>query len=205
MFCAMCDQLVTGKTNATMKRYSRLGRGYCSRECSKAYQAKVSSKTMARTNEKYASERMIKNNPMRLESARSKMRQTLLDMNHKPKIRGGNGAPATQAEVKLMELLGPLGFVEQFAIATGMPRGVGPGHYKIDCANVAFKIAVEADGFSHTSLKRKASDHRKDEFLRGKGWTVHRFTNAMILDEPMTVMSIILKSLISTHTSLTGS
>lgn len=179
----------------TLTRWKKDGRAYCSKACSSEYRRRISSETMARTNRKYASERMTNRNPMMKDGYRLKM---IASMQGKgPKVRGGNGQPPTKAEVMLMQMFEPLGFVEQLIFRTGHRD---PTHYKIDCGHPYLKIAIEADGFSHNTRARKAQDARKDARLTAAGWKVFRFTNQQILEEPSMVMSTILKSLTFTPT-----
>lgn len=149
---------------------------------------------------------MIANNPMRAEATRKKVSDTLKLIKHKPKLQGGNGKPATTAEMILFTIFSGLGFVMQPAIKTGVKRGdlaKIPPSYKPDIGNFSIKLAIEADGSSHTS--RRHLDAKKDATLRGLGWTVLRFTNQQILTETTwmveTVMSTILKLKTSTLTS----
>jgi hypothetical protein len=128
---------------------------------------------------------MTERNPMRLEETRAKVSETLKRIGHGPKVRGGNGRPATAAECALLEILGPLGFANQVAVPTKMPRDSGyPTCYKLDCGNATFRIGVEADGGSHSSMVRKQQDLKKDSFLALLGWTVLRFSNGVILSQP---------------------
>ena len=199
--CLMCLKPADMTPRHRQKMYEETGRAYCSKTCAMAYRAKCSSEAMTRTNLKYASARMLANNPMRNEETRKKVSETLRAINHAPKIRGGNGKPATAAESALALILDGLGFMPQHAILTKMPMGSGyPPCYKPDSANVALKLAVEADGNSHALLSRQAQDAKKDEFLRGLGWTVLRFTNHTILTEPAQV----LKTVLSTISKLKG-
>ena len=115
-------------------------------------------------------------------------------MDHQCTQCGGNGRPPTAAEFLLWVMLQSEGFVLRAAIKTGMPRGTGyPTAYKPDLAMWGLKVAVEADGASHNG-KRRALDQKKDEFLRGLGWTVLRFTNAEILTDPAAVAMTVLST-----------
>lgn len=174
----------------------------CSSVCAKIHV----SNTMARTNRKYASDRMIERNPMRHQEIRNKVSSTLRAMKHKPPVQGGNGKDLPAAEKELIRVLSVFGFVPQYAIPTGVPRGMGyPTCYKPDMAHPVLKIAVEADGRSHESVARKAQDEKKDTFLRCKGWTVLRFTNEQIMTDVQSVVFTISKSMSSILTSQTAS
>lgn len=70
----------------------------------------------------------------------------------------------------------------------GRRKGGLPTHYKVDLANLRLMIAVEVDGFSHTTLARQASDRRKDSWLRSRGWLVLRFSNQEILNSTSSVI-----------------
>jgi hypothetical protein len=152
---------------------------------------------MARTNRRYASERMKRNNPMRNEESRQKMSENLKFVGRAPIRRGGNGSPATIPEVALFVYFATKGFQLRPVITTGVKRCNPekiPFSYKPDLANFTLKIALEADGPSHVG-KRKTLDQKKDEFLRGLGWTVLRFTNEDILTNPDFVMTTVLSTI----------
>ena len=136
---------------------------------------------MSKTNKKYASERMKTNNPMKRAEVREKVSTTLRIMNWKPKVRGGNGKGPTPAQLLLAS---SLGWDMEYVVCTGHYRdGSGyPTNYKIDIANPTLKIAIEVDGFSHGTIKRKMQDMKKEEFLTGLGWKVLRFKNKEILE-----------------------
>jgi len=90
-------------------------------------------------------------------------------------VRGGNGAGPTVPEQALMAELGD-GWVWQYAIPTGKPRGQGyPTSYKVDIAKPGCKLAIEVDGESHRP--RRAHDEKKDRLLESLGWTVVRVPN----------------------------
>ena len=156
-------------------------RAYCSRKCSLIAHARRSSEVMARTNRKYASERMREHNPMDNAESREKMRQTLLDMGHQPLKRGGNGKPPPEPQRRMSEALG---WPMEVVVKTGHCRdGSGyPTCYKIDVASREFKVGVEVDGISHQTRRRQQQDAKKDEFLRGLGWTVLRFANERVME-----------------------
>ena len=176
-----------GKEFVTSKRWKKnnftsTGRVYCSKECSKEYCRKISSRTMAKTNKKYASDRMKKNNPMSKPEIREKMRLSLIEIGHSPKKRGGNGRGQTVPQAMLSSALG---WDYEYVIKTGSLKEKynAPYHYKIDIANPKFKIAIEVDGNSHGALKRIEQDKRKEAFLKEIGWKVIRFKNQEILDD----------------------
>lgn len=186
--CSECGSAVVLDSAYRRTRFKRTGRVYCSTDCSGAYKARVSSETMARTNRKFASERMKLNNPMRKPEIRNKVSAKLREIGHSPKVRGGNGQDATDAEKILYLLFSDLGFVNQCAVPTKMPRNSGyPTCYKIDCGNAELKVGIEADGRSHESVLRKTLDRKKDDFLIGLGWKIFRFQNEKITEEPDSV------------------
>ena len=190
--CCMC-----GATAPDLKRYELTGRAYCGKACSNAYRSKVSSETMARTNRKHASARMKSNNPMAKPEAREKMTASLRASGHKPRVRGGNGKPATPAEQMLIAHFGPLGFSAQCSVRTLHLRHTykAPPAYKVDCGNPALKLAIEADGNSHQSLLGQDRDARKTACLNGLGWTLLRFSNQQILHETEHVIGTVLSTI----------
>jgi len=209
--CFMCPK-PADLSGFRQGQYERTGRAYCSRECSTAYRARRSSETATKTNLKYASARMKLNNPMRHKKSRDKMRKTLLRIGHRPSVQGGNGTPPPPAEAALFAIFGGMGFVMQFAIRTGKRKGDGkkiPHSYKVDLANPTLRLAIEADGGSHGMRERKEQDRKKEGVLGGLGWTVLRFTNLEILNDPtavvVRVLSTISKLKTSTLMSLAGS
>lgn len=131
---------------------------------------------MARTNRRYASARVKANNPMSHPESLEKMKATLAAIGHHPRQRGGNGASPTAPQSILASLLG---WPMEVVVPTG--GKYQPHHYKLDIANAAMKVAVEVDGRSHGARARQAADRRKEEWLRGAGWCVLRFTNQEVL------------------------
>jgi hypothetical protein len=135
---------------------------------------------MAKTNKKYASERMKKNNPMHNEEARAKMAETLARIGHKPRVQGGNGRPAPVAQQLLADAL--KWKMEHVVVTGDLGKSMRcPPGYKIDIACPTLKVAIEVDGFSHCSRQRQEQDAKKDRFLTLTGWTVLRFSNEKVL------------------------
>lgn len=197
--CSFCHLPVDLSTQVPSRRttYRKTGRAYCSNACRDQFISRLSSERMARTNRKYASARMIERNPMHRGDNRQRMRNTLLAMGHKPQIRGGNGTGLTHSHSLLLSSLGT-GWTAEHAVKTGHWRGSGyPTVYKLDLAHEALKIGVEVDGNSHGLLVRQEQDAKKDQLLRGLGWTVLRFKNAEVLENltgcVQTVLSTISK------------
>ena len=87
-------------------------------------------------------------------------------------IRGGNGAGPSPVERAVLAKLG-----EGWETGVAVPTGFVPHHYKIDVAHREMMIAIELDGRSHSSPKRRAADRRKDARLQELGWTVIRLRN----------------------------
>lgn len=125
---------------------------------------------MARTNRVHASRRMRERNPMHRPEARAKMSATLRAIEHKPRLRGGNGTPMPAARQVLAQFLGWQTEVI-YRTCTGSP----PWHYKLDIVHPTMKVCVEVDGGSH--FGRRDSDDRRDALLRSRGWLVFRFSN----------------------------
>jgi hypothetical protein len=175
LICAECGRGFIGSKPQRQKA----GRGknvLCGPVCIASH----SSRTMAQTNSKYASDRMTKHNPMSNSASRKKMVKTLKRVGHKPTVRGGNGTGFSPAEKVLSEATGFL----PYTVSTKGGRAIGlPTHYKLDLAAPEKKLAVEVDGRSHQALSRQEQDRRKELFLRSLGWTVLRFTNKEALEE----------------------
>jgi hypothetical protein len=116
-------------------------------------------------------------NPMRFEENREKMKATLAEIGHRPRIRGGNGKPAPEPQRRLAEFLGwPM------EVIVAPSDGEMPYHYKIDIAHPTMKVCVEVDGGSHFSLARQESDRRRDARLSALGWLTFRFSNAAAME-----------------------
>jgi len=204
--CTWCGAsvLLTGRNGLSL---ASRGRAYCCAEHKTLELARISSITMARTNRKYASARMIARNPMRRPEVRAQVSKTLVAMGWGPIQRGGNGRPPTKAELLISAALG---WQTNVIVPTRVPRGNGyPTHYKIDVGDPDLKIAIECDGLSHNSLSRRAQDRKKEAFLRELGWTVLRFSNQAATDRladcVRKVRSTILTLKARTPTSQTGS
>ena len=212
--CAMCSAMVDldTATDWAREQFRRTTRAYCSAECGNAYRAKRSSETMAATNRKYASKRMKANNPMRNPASRLSLSKTLREIGHRPPVRGGNGTGLSLPQSVLMDQIGGeiAGWKAEMPVLTGKSRQSGyPPVYKLDLAHPGFMIGIEVDGRSHGLLSRKEQDQKKEVLLSGLGWTVLRFKNAEILENPaacaQTVLSITSKWKELTPTSLTAS
>lgn len=131
-------------------------------------------------------QRMTESNPSRLEIVRLKNRKLhrARDRAAYDHLQGGNGRPTTVPEKLLHERLGA-NWIWQHVLPTRMPRGEGyPGHYKIDLADAALRIAVEVDGESHRGEAARQRDEKKDAFLRSLGWLVLRMRNKAVIQDP---------------------
>jgi very-short-patch-repair endonuclease len=60
--------------------------------------------------------------------------------------------------------------------------------YRVDFLWPSFKLVVETDGLTyHRTPAQQAADRRRDQVLTAAGFTVLRFTNAQVRDEPLVV------------------
>lgn len=74
---------------------------------------------------------------------------------------------------------------QDFLISTGMSSKLGnPSAYHLDFAWPDIKLDVEADGYSHCTEDQKRKDAARTEFLERRGWSVLRFSNTMIRNDP---------------------
>lgn len=177
--CHWCGKPAQLSPKWRYDEWKRVGHAYCSPVCGKAYKHKVNSETMAKTNRKYASDRMKKHNPMSRADVRQRASQSLRAIGHKPTIQGGNGRPMPEPQRILSEAMG---WPTEVVVKTYMPRGSGyPPAYKIDVASKELMVGIEIDGESHYALVRQAQDAKKEELLSGYGWTVLRFSNKDVM------------------------
>ena len=130
---------------------------------------------------------MKEDNPVNREGVIEKMSATLRRIGHRPYMQGGNGKPATEAQLMMYnELSKHDGSFEMEVIEkTGKLRHQfkSPNHYKIDIASRRLMIAIEVDGYTHSAKKIQECDQRKEQLLALRGWTVLRFTNFQIQSE----------------------
>lgn len=146
-----------------------------------------------------SSRRMTDNNPVRKEGVIEKVSATLKRIGHKPYVQGGNGKPATEAQLIMYNELSKHddSFEMEVIEKTGKLRHEfrSPNHYKIDIASRRLMIAIEVDGYTHSAKKIQECDQRKEQLLALRGWKVLRFTNSQIQSELLncvrTVLSMI--------------
>ena len=153
---------------------------------------------MAETNRKFASERIKKKNPMSDPDARKKMSETLKIIGHKPSVQRGNGRGTTIPQNILLKELEHLEPKAEYVVKTNQPKyNVHhlPSHYKIDIAIPRFLVAIEIDGRSHCAKKIQTADEKKTAFLKSRGWTVLRFTNAQILSNEKNCVQMVMSTI----------
>lgn len=161
--------------------YRKCGRAFCKEECQTSWMSDLSSRTMAATNRKYASQRMKERNPMRFAKVRQIVTKKARERGWPEGVeRGGNGRGPSAPQKILSEALGWPMEVGVLTLA-GRKRGGLPALYKIDIANREAMIAIEVDGPGHSGRLAKARDAKKSAFLTGLGWKVLRFTNRQVV------------------------
>ncbi len=69
------------------------------------------------------------------------------------------------------------------------------GPYIADFAWLSARVIVEVDGDSHETDQGRAHDLRRDAFLRSRGFTVLRFDNNQVVDNPSYVFITLEKAL----------
>ena len=62
-------------------------------------------------------------------------------------------------------------------------RQVPIGSYIVDFVSIKSGLVVEVDGGQHLTERGLIGDARREEFLRSKGLSTLRFTNAEVLNE----------------------
>jgi hypothetical protein len=154
---------------------------------------KGATKSCGCLNSEKSSRRMQTNNPVHMPGIKEKMLATNKRLGTRPTVRGGNGKDMPVPQRVLLSALGK-GWYAEHAIPTKMRMlKIGyPTCYKIDVANPVKMIAIEVDGSSHNSLKRKLQDEKKTSFLEGRGWKVLRFKN----DEIMKKLDFVIDSIV---------
>jgi hypothetical protein len=165
-----------------LENFRSSGNMYCCQDHLRAWRDRKRAETMAATNRKHASARMVANNPMHSAETRAAVSASLRRVGHRPPIadKGGNGTGPTAPQALLANRLG---WPMEVPIRTGMKRGSGyPGCYKVDIGNPEMKIAIEVDGGSHATIINRARDVKRDALLSGLGWTVLRFKNRAVMD-----------------------
>ena len=145
----------------------------------------------------------IHSNCMQSPEVRQKVSRTMTARGHAPRVRGGNGQ-LTQPQERLMYRLGA-GWVAEYSIPVPNYRTHSlPKNLKIDVANPHLLIAIELDGHSHRSPKRRTQDARKTIFLAQSGWSVFRITNqradelSLTCTSPDTLLTSLMESLFIT-------
>ena len=117
---------------------------------------------------------------MWIPGVREQVSRTLKELGYAPIHRGGNGQ-LTEPQIQMLLQLGA-GWYPEWVVPTGHLRPDGiPKHLKIDIANPEEKIAIELDGVSHHTYKKRRADKRKVAFLLRKGWSVLHLSNAKAL------------------------
>ena len=170
--------------------------------CSQRCRNEASSRTMAATNRRHASDRMLKRNPMKRPEIREKVSSTLKRLGHKPPIHGGNGRGLTMPQQSLLLALGS-GWIPELA-APVTDSKCPHAHWLIDIANPDHMIAIEVDGTSHQSIAVRERDRRKTEQLTQQGWTVLRFTNAEVMERLEAVVQTVLSTTSKSKESTTS-
>lgn len=72
--------------------------------------------------------------------------------------------------------------------------------WKIDIAIPRLQLAIEVDGRSHRLARNKEIDSQKEQFLKGRGWTLLRFWNEEILRDLPSVLRRIYATIASLET-----
>ena len=72
------------------------------------------------------------------------------------------------------------------------------GAYIADFAWLSAKLIIEVDGDSHETKYGRRHDRRRDAFLAGQGFTIRRFDNGQVIDNPDYV-AIEIESLLRPH------
>ena len=71
------------------------------------------------------------------------------------------------------------------------------GMYIVDFVSLKNRLVIEIDGAYHMASNQQIEDAARTEYLQRKGFRVIRFTNDQVLTDIETVMSKIIKSLLT--------
>lgn len=114
---------------------------------------------------------------------------------------GVEGIPDTTLEQAVLDLLVdawlPLPVCQ---LVVHLPGG---GHFRIDFAYRAVKLAIEIDGPHHRMPEVKARDARRDRRLRQLGWTVERFDEDVVTYHPERVLMTVRRRLVELGVDVT--
>lgn len=114
---------------------------------------------------------------------------------------GVEGIPDTTLEQTVLDLLIDAWLpVPVCQLVVPLPNG---GHYRIDFAYLAVRLAIEIDGPHHRLPEVKARDARRDRRLRQLGWTVDRFDEDEITYHPERVLIAIRRRLVELGADVT--
>lgn len=114
---------------------------------------------------------------------------------------GVEGIPDTTLEQVVLDLLIDAGLpLPVCQLVVRLPNG---GHYRIDFAYLAVKLAIEIDGPHHALSEVKARDARRERRLRQLGWTVDRFDEDEITYHPERVLMAIRRRLVELGVDIT--
>lgn len=69
-------------------------------------------------------------------------------------------------------------FLKQLPITVNRQKTISP--YIVDFFCAQARLVIELDGGQHGSVENRRKDHARDEYLRGLGLTVVRYTNDQI-------------------------
>jgi hypothetical protein len=138
----------------------------------------------------------IHSNCTQAPEVREQISRTMKARGHSPCIRGGNGK-LTGPQKRLLRRLGAGWIAEHSVPVPGYQSHALPKNLKIDVAHPERMIAIELDGPSHQSPRRRRQDSQKTVYLAQNGWSVFRITNQRADELSSTCMSpdILLTSL----------
>lgn len=207
--CSECGNVFDSTNKYVYRRFKKTGRCYCSKECSRKYfgrsiSAILTKKPMAYTCSECGNEFKMKNKARQLhfkktgkvycsdKCAKINMLSALSDLG------GGRGKGRMPTKAQAI-LAGLLCWEMEHIVTTGIKMLNNPlclpTSYSIDIANSDLKIAIEVDGYHHYQAAFKEKDAKKDMFLSSIGWTVIRFFNKEVLDNPEKCVNIVIEAI----------
>ena len=205
--CYECGKEFESDDKYRYRRFKKSGRSYCSKECSRALHRRLLSIRLTKEPESYVCsecgvEFKMKNKAKRYHFVKTGKVYCSDGCAKKNALSAlatlgggrGKGSTLTESQRILSEMLG---WKTEYIVTTGIKMADNPlrlpSSYAIDIANDKVMVAIEVDGFHHYQEKFKIRDLKKERFLRSIGWTIIRFFNNEVINNPEECFNKVMK------------